>query len=209
LKNVLPSAVVVATVVLSGCNTDPTPRGAVSDAAFGAPNGGSFVAGERGKGGGDGVRGDLREVEVEIPVAEINLNGKGKVRVLVPTTDEFDAAEIDLETVTLGNGSGADTRVLRKKNGALMAKLEDDDGDGDLDLVLHFAVQELVGNGDLTESSTELVFEAATYRGPAVRGSAAVAPMSLEPKTILPSSRIDTRLRIARFPAVPAVWPEV
>lgn len=164
------------------------------------------MAGERGKRDGDGVRGGRREVEVEIPVAEINLNSKGKVRVLIPTTDEFDASEVDLETVTLGDGRGADTRVLRKKNGGLMARLEDDDGDGDLDLVLHFAVQELLANGDLTESSTDLVFEAATHNGPAVRGSAEVSPVSLEPKTLLPSSRIDTTLRIALLPTVSAVW---
>jgi hypothetical protein len=205
LKNVLLSAIVPATVVLAGCNADPTPPAV--EVVFTSAHRHTYVAGHSIK--DEGVATGLREVEVEIPNGEMNLNGKGKFKVVIPTTDGFDASEVDPETVTLGDGRRGDTPVHRKKSGKLMARLEDDDGDGDLDLVLHFAVQELVANGDLTESSTELVLEAATYDGPAVRGSAPVTPRSLETKHLLPSSRIDTSLRIALLRAVPTAWQEV
>ena len=147
-------------------------------------------------------------IEVEIPVDELNLNGKGKFRVVVRTTDRFDAADVDAETVTLSDGRRGDTPAHRKKGGGLMARLEDDDGDGDLDLVLQFTVQELVSNGDLGESSTELVLEAATYDGTAVRGSATVAPRTLDAKHLLPTSRDATSLRIAVLWAEPSAWQE-
>jgi hypothetical protein len=207
LKKLLPSGLVAATVLLAGCYADPTPRGVGSEATSSAVRGRGRVASHRIT--DDVVSAGLIEVEVEIAVAVIDLNSKDKLKVVVPTTGRLGATEIDLQTVTLGDGRGADTGVLRKKNGGLMARLEDEDGDGDLDLVLHFAVEDLVANGDLTENSTELVLEASTYAGAAVRGSAAVTPRSLEPKTILPPSRIDTSLRIALFRAVPAVWQEV
>ncbi len=198
MNKVLLSAIVLATVVLAGCNADPTPRSVGEGAASISVHGHKYV--------GDGrirdraARGELegrREVEVEIPVAVIDLNSKEKLKVVVPTTDGFDASAIDLQTVTLGDGRGAEIGVLRKKNGGLMARLEDENGDGDLDLVLHFGVEDLVANGDLTENSTELVLEAATHAGPAVRGAAPVTPGSYQPKALLPPSRIDTPLRIA------------
>jgi hypothetical protein len=158
---------------------------------------------------GEGLSKGVREVELEIRSGEIDLNSKSKFKVVIPTAEGFDASEVDPETVTLGDGLGADTPVFRKQSGKIMARLEDDDEDGDLDLVLQFAVQELVANGDLTRSSTGLVVEAVTYAGQEVRGSAAVVPLSLEPKTLLPSWRIDTSLRIALLWAAPAAWQEV
>jgi hypothetical protein len=210
VNNVLLSALVPATVVLAGCNANPTPAAVGDGAALNTALGHTYVAGHQIEdGGGDGVHIGLQEVDVEIPAGELNLNSKGKFKVVITTTDGFDASEVDPETVTLGDGRRADIRVHRKKSGKLMARLEDDDGDGDLDLVLHFAVQELVANGDLTESSTELVLEAATYGGPGVHGAAAVTPRWLETKHLLPSSRIDTSLRIALLLAMPTAWQEV
>ncbi|MGD2151867.1 MAG: hypothetical protein PVG79_01280 [Gemmatimonadales bacterium] len=210
MKKVLLSGLVLGTAVLAGCYTDPTwdgvGEGAASRSAYGQKYVGEHGVGDR---AGGGERDDQREVEVEIPVALIGLNSRDKLKVVVPTAGGFDAMEIDLRTVTLGDGRGPDTRVLRKKNGALMARLEDEDGDGDLDLVIHFAVEDLVANGDLTENSAELVLEAATHTGPAVRGSAPVTTRYIEPKALLPPSRIDTPMRIALFQAVPAVWQEV
>lgn len=210
MNKVLLSAIVLATGLLAGCNAEPTQGSVREGVTLRSAHANKYVGEPRiSYRAGDGELEGEREVEVEIPVATIDLNSKDKLKVVIPTTDGFDATQIDLHTVTLGDGRGADTGVLRKKNGGLMARLEDEDGDADLDLVLHFAVEDLVANGDLTENSTELFLEASTYAGAAVRGSAAVTPRSLEPKTILPPSRIDTSLRIALFRAVPAVWQEV
>lgn len=205
MNKLLLIALVPVTVVLTGCNADPTP--AAVETVSSTAQGQTYVGSHGAKGASTAA--GPEEIDVEIPAGEMNLNSRDKFKVIIPTTDGFDASDVDLETVTVGDGRGADTRVLRKKNGGLMARLEDEDGDGDLDLVLHFSVQDLVANGDLTESSTELVFEAATYAGPAIRGSAPVTPRFLEPKTLLPPTRIDTSLRIALLRAVPTVWQEV
>jgi predicted small secreted protein len=210
LKNLLPSALAAATIVLAGCNTDPTVQGVGGDAALITVYGRAQVSGKPEAGeAGDRVPAQLMEVEIGIPTAEINLSSEEKVKVVIPTTLELDASAIDPETVTLGDGRRAGTPVLRKKSGKLMAGLEDHDADGDLDLVLHFAVHDLVSGGDLSASSTELVLEGSTYGGSPIRGSAAVTPRTLEPKPILPPSRIDGILRIASLRATPAVWPEV
>lgn len=210
MKSVLPSALAAATIVLMGCNADPTPHG-IRDGAPSITVYGPVQGSERpGQGGrAASVPASLLEVEIGIPAAEINLNGDGKVKVVIATNEGFDASAVDPETVTLGDGGPTGTPVLRKKSGKLMAGLEDHDGDGDLDLVLHFAVEELVSGGDLSEGSTELVLAGATYSGSRVRGSAAVTPKFLEPKTVLPQSPIDSTLRIALLPAMPAVWQEV
>jgi hypothetical protein len=55
-----------------------------------------------------------------------------------------------------------------------MADLEDVDGDGDLDLMLHFEVQGLVTNGDLNEYTRVLILKGGTVRGDPIRGGDAV-----------------------------------
>jgi hypothetical protein len=98
----------------------------------------------------------------------LNLTSKGVIPVAVPTTDEFDASTLDLTTVMLGT-----TPIAIKKNGKLHASLEDLDGDGDLDLIAHFETQELVANGDLTESTTELTLSG-QFNGSVFQESTAV-----------------------------------
>jgi hypothetical protein len=51
-----------------------------------------------------------------------------------------------------------------------MASLEDVDGDGSLDLILHFEMAALVGNGDLTPATTGLCLNGETFAGALIRG---------------------------------------
>lgn len=104
----------------------------------------------------------------------INLGDQGRIPVAILTTVDFDAADVDPSTVTLGNDDGNDTPVATRRNGSLMASLEDVDGDADLDLILHFATQALVGNGDLDGSTTYLVVNGETTEGTPIGGSDAV-----------------------------------
>lgn len=104
----------------------------------------------------------------------VNLTERGRLPVAVLTTSTFDAAKLDPATVRLGDGLGADTPVAARNNGTLMASLEDVDGDGDLDLMLHFEVPALVAGGDLTPASTRLILNGATTDGTPVRAVDAV-----------------------------------
>ena len=127
-------------------------------------------------GGGGGPE----EVDIDVkPYSDpnsIRLNGNGDARIAVAilTTPDFDAAAIDPATVTLGDDDGDDTPVAVKNNGTLYASLQDADGDGDIDLVVHFSRPALMANGDLSASSTELVLNGETTGGDAFRGSDAV-----------------------------------
>jgi hypothetical protein len=60
----------------------------------------------------------------------INLGSKGVIAVAIFTTDDFDASQVDASTVVFAGASAAHSG------------LEDVDGDGDLDMVLHFQVQD-------------------------------------------------------------------
>ena len=104
----------------------------------------------------------------------INLGSKGRIPVAILTTDDFDAADVDPATVTLGDDDGSDTPVAARKNGTLYASLEDVDDDGDLDLILHFDTQALVGNGDLDASTTELILNGENTGGQQIQGSDSV-----------------------------------
>lgn len=104
----------------------------------------------------------------------ISLSAWGRVPVAVLTTDHFDAATLAPSTVTLGDNYGDDTEVATRRNGSLMSSLEDVDGDGDLDLILHFEVQALVTNGDLNEYTTVLILKGGTVTGDPIRGGDAV-----------------------------------
>jgi hypothetical protein len=73
--------------------------------------------------------------------------------------------------VTLGDNHGDDTRVATRTDGSLMASLEDIDGDGDLDLLMHLEAQALVANGDVDENTTLLILNGGTADGLPIRGS--------------------------------------
>lgn len=90
----------------------------------------------------------------------VNLRRGGLLAVAILSTPTFNAADVDPDAVTLGDGSGTDTRVAKHQNGAFQSATEDIDGDGLLDLVLMFDVRTLVANGDLTDQTTMLVLNA-------------------------------------------------
>jgi hypothetical protein len=87
----------------------------------------------------------------------INLRRQGLLPVTVLSTATFDATRVDPATVTLGDEIGTDTPVAVRPNGRFHTSVEDVDGDGRDDLVLMFAIPDLVRNGDLTEATTALV----------------------------------------------------
>jgi hypothetical protein len=87
----------------------------------------------------------------------IRLRQGGRLPVAVFSTSEFDATALDVTSITLGNEDGNDTPVAQRRNGTYYATYEDVNGDGLLDLVVHFEVPALVANGDLSAATTELV----------------------------------------------------
>ena len=96
---------------------------------------------------------ELSEVAIDIKPGSdpnsINLNSKGVVPVAVLTTDLFDAATVDPDTVLFAGAS------------PVRWTMEDVDGDGDMDLLFHFKTQEL----GLDECSTEAILTGETTGG--------------------------------------------
>ena len=87
----------------------------------------------------------------------------------VPSTPAFDARLVYPASVQLGL-----TAISARRNGSLFASLADVDGDGDLDLIVHFDRAQLVANGDLTSATTELTLIADLTDGRQIAGSDAV-----------------------------------
>ncbi len=114
-------------------------------------------------------------VLVDVRQGSINLKSQGLLPVAVLGEPGFDpVADVNLPTLTLGDGSAEDTPLARRPYGTYMAAGEDVNGDGLRDLVLHFSTPALVTNGDLTSASTELVLRGATKNGVAFAGSDAI-----------------------------------
>lgn len=78
----------------------------------------------------------------------INLGSKGVIPVAILTTEDFDATTVDGETVRFGPGQAAPVHYA----------IEDVDGDGDLDIILHFKVQE----ADIGAEDTEAILTGQT-----------------------------------------------
>ncbi len=78
---------------------------------------------------------------------KINLKSKGVIIVAILTTEKFDATGVDPMSVRFGPN-----RALESHG---RGHIEDVDGDGDTDLVLHFRTQETgIGCGDTSVSLT-------------------------------------------------------
>jgi hypothetical protein len=104
-------------------------------------------------------------VTIDIKPAEsansINLRSLGNVPVAMLSSASFDAQTVNLETVTLLSSS-----VKVKRNGEAFAAVEDVNGDGLPDVVVHFDTEALQ-LGDLDQ---EAVLEAWTTGGLRIRG---------------------------------------
>ena len=91
----------------------------------------------------------------------INLGSNGTIPVAILSTADFDAGQVDPTTVTL-----ASAPVKLKGQGTPMASLEDVNGDGRRDLLLHISTPAL----QLTSADVQAVLEGMTYDGRRIRG---------------------------------------
>ncbi|NNF11902.1 MAG: hypothetical protein HKN72_01685, partial [Gemmatimonadetes bacterium] len=87
----------------------------------------------------------------------VSLRGNGTMPVAILGSIDLDVNDINPATLSLGDGSGADTPIEQKRSGDFPAYVEDVDGDGFMDLVTMFSVRNMVDNGDLSALSIELV----------------------------------------------------
>jgi hypothetical protein len=92
----------------------------------------------------------------------INPKSKGLVAVAILTTDEFDATTVDGTTVLFGPGEA--------EPGHGAGHLEDVDEDGDLDLVLHFKIQD----SGLALGDTEATLKGELFDGTPIEGTDSV-----------------------------------
>jgi len=96
---------------------------------------------------------------------QINLRSRGKTAVAILSTAALDASTINPLTVTV-----AGTPVVIKPNGTPMSSVEDINGDGLLDLVVHVSTAALQPNFD-----NECLVEGTTFDGQFVWGTDTVA----------------------------------
>ena len=88
----------------------------------------------------------------------INPRSHGKIPVAILTTDSFDATTVDSTTILFG-ATGAEAAPVR-------SALEDVDGDGDTDMILHFNTQETgIACGDTSASLTGETSSGQTIEG--------------------------------------------
>jgi parallel beta-helix repeat protein len=92
----------------------------------------------------------------------INLGSNGVVPVAILSTKSFDARTVNPTTVTI---AGAQVKV--KGKGTPMASLQDVNGDGLVDLVVHVSTEAL----ELTAGATRAFLEAKTFGGTPIVGS--------------------------------------
>lgn len=138
-----------------------------SDPTVGTPN--TFMFAFAGVGGTP-----IGSTTVEIDIHpgsdpnSINLRNKGVVPVAILTTDDFEATTVDPSTVCFGDAEEPAERDCTEAHDT--GHVEDVDGDGDLDLLLHFETRETgIDSGD-----TEACLTGTTSDGTAVEGCDAV-----------------------------------
>lgn len=90
---------------------------------------------------------------------DINPRSVGVIAVAILTTDSFDATTVDWTTVLFGT-TGTESAPVR-------FALEDVDGDGDVDMILHFRTQ---GTG-IACGSTSATLTGKTFGGQTIEGA--------------------------------------
>jgi len=98
----------------------------------------------------------------------INPNSQGVIPVAILTTDTFDATTVDPATVLFG-ATGTETAPVQ-------SALEDVDGDGDIDLILHFNTQ----NTGIVCGDTSAFLTGETFSGQAIEGSDSIKTVECE-----------------------------
>lgn len=93
---------------------------------------------------------DVKPGSSDNPV-KLNDKGNGDIPVAVLSGATFDASLVNVASVRLGT-----TAVAKRNNGTYMSSLEDVNGDGRADLVLHFERDTMIGAGDLAATTTQL-----------------------------------------------------
>ena len=89
----------------------------------------------------------------------INPNSKGKIPVAILTTDSFDATVVDPTSVLFG--------ATGVEGAPVQWAMEDVDGDGDVDMVLHFATRDT----GITCENASASLTAALFSGERIKGS--------------------------------------
>jgi aqualysin 1 len=116
----------------------------------------------------------LAEAAVDImPGSDDNvvvLRAGGTLPVAVLSTAEFDATRLNAATVTLGSEEGTDTPVAQRRNGTAFSSVEDVNGDGLPDMVLHFSIADLQASGNLGAETVRLVLNGRFVDGWFFRG---------------------------------------
>ena len=95
----------------------------------------------------------------------INLTSKGNVPVAILSDAGFDAADVDPGSVSLANAG-----VRLKGKGTVQSSLEDVNGDGRKDLVVHIETEAL----ELTAGDVEAVLTGKLKNGRPIRGTDSV-----------------------------------
>lgn len=110
--------------------------------------------------------GGVHEIALDIKPGSdrnpVNLKGKGVIPVAILTTDDFDATTVDPATVRFGPGEAQEAHAR--------GHIEDVDGDGHDDLVLHFKTKDSgIQAGDAEAGITGM-----TFGGEEIAGSDAI-----------------------------------
>ena len=135
------------------------------------------------------------DATVDVASKRINLKSRGAFRITLLSTqisageiEDFDATSADTSTIQL-NGTAVDP---------VRTAVRDVDDDGDLDLVLHYSMRDIVERGVLDSESVDLVFAAefsgGTALGPDVLGIDAVRLTPSMKRSGEHSCRESTRL---------------
>jgi probable HAF family extracellular repeat protein len=96
------------------------------------------------------------DVPLNVLTGTINPRAQGELPVAILSTSTFDAREVDVASVTLGDGQESAVSVARHPNGRLFASFEDVNHDARPDLVLHFQRKALAALGILNAPETTL-----------------------------------------------------